>query len=96
MNNGNVFKIEEDAVNIKLVIEGFEVDSLVDAEVTVQIEKSPNPTPYEPYYKKKISFNIGEPLRSLPNGVCDEIRNNNSQWELVRRVGKVVLNGSEN
>lgn len=52
-------------------------------------------TSYEPYYKKKISFNIGEPLRSLPNGVCDEIRNNKGQWELVRRVHKVVLDGSE-
>ena len=49
---------------------------------------------FEPYYKKKISFNIGEPLRSLPNGVCDEIRNNNGQWELVRRVGKIVLDGT--
>lgn len=52
-------------------------------------------TDYITPYKKKISFNIGEPLRSLPNGVCDEIRNNNGQWELVRRVGKVVFNGSE-
>lgn len=51
---------------------------------------------FEPYYKKKISFNIGEPLRSLPNGVCDEIRNNKGQWELVRRTAKVILNGSEN
>ena len=51
---------------------------------------------FEPYYKKKISFNIGEPLRSLPNGVCDEIRNNNGQWELVRRVGKLVFDGTEN
>ena len=61
----------------------------------IQITKTPHELPYEPYYKKKISFNIGEPLRSLPNGVCDEIRNNNGQWELVRRVGKVILNGSE-
>lgn len=52
-------------------------------------------TDYITPYKKKISFNIGEPLRSLPNGICDEIRNNNGQWELVRRVGKVVLDGSE-
>lgn len=52
-------------------------------------------TSYEPFYEKKISFNIGEPLRSLPNGVCDEIRNNKGQWELVRRVHKVVLDGSE-
>lgn len=62
----------------------------------LQIEEGSNPTPYTPYYKKKISFNIGEPLRSLPNGVCDEIRNNNGQWELVRRTAKVILNGSEN
>lgn len=53
-------------------------------------------TDYITPYKKKISFNIEEPLRSLPNGVCDEIRNNNGQWELVRRVGEIVLNGSEN
>ena len=61
----------------------------------IQITKTPHELPYEPYYKKKISFNIEESLRSLPNGVCDEIRNNNGQWELVRRVGKVILNGSE-
>ena len=46
---------------------------------------------FEPYYKKKISFNIGEPLRSLPNGVRDEIKGN----ELIRRVGKIDLIGEE-
>ena len=45
----------------------------------IQLEIDSASTSYEPYYKKKISFNIGEPLRSLPNGVCDEIRNNNGQ-----------------
>lgn len=53
-------------------------------------------TDYITPYKKKISFNIEEPLRSLPNGVCDEIRNNNGQWELVRKVGQKTLNGTEN
>lgn len=60
----------------------------------IQIEEGVESTTYESYYKKKISFNIGEPLKSLPNGICDEIRNNNGQWELVRRVGKVVLDGT--
>ena len=64
-------------------------------EPWLQVEEGFVATPYEPYYKKKISFNIEEPLRSLPNGVCDEIRNNKGQWELVRRVHKVVLDGSE-
>lgn len=62
--------------------------------IKLQIQHQAN-TSYEPYYKKKISFNIGEPLRSLPNGVCDEIRINNGQWELVRRTAKVIFDGSE-
>ena len=62
----------------------------------IQLEIDSTSASYEPYYKKKISFNIRESLRSLPNGVCDEIRNNNGQWQLIRKVGKVVLNGSEN
>ena len=61
----------------------------------IQLEIDSASTSYEPYYKKKISFNIEESLRSLSNGVCDEIRNNNGQWELIRKIGKVVLNGSE-
>lgn len=63
--------------------------------IKLQIENNA-PTQYEAYYEKQISFDIDEPLRSLPNGVCDEIRNNNGQWELVRRVGHTLLSGSEN
>ena len=68
--------------------------SLTDLD-SIQIEKASKSTSYEPYYKKKILFNIGESLRSLPNGVCDEIRNNNGQWELIRRVEKVVIDGTD-
>ncbi|MGM9544412.1 MAG: hypothetical protein ACI3T9_05460 [Romboutsia timonensis] len=59
----------------------------------IQIEEFLYSTSYEPYYKKKISFSIGEPLRSLPNGVSDEIRNNNGQWELIRRTGYTQVDG---
>lgn len=41
-----------------------------------------------PYINK---ININQPLRSLPNGVCDTIEEN----KLVQRVGKVVLDGNE-
>ena len=49
-------------------------------------------TNYETYKEDKQEIILNEPLRSLPNGICDEIVDGN----LVRRVGKVVLNGSEN
>lgn len=38
-----------------------------------------------------ITYKLNEPLRSLPNEVCDTIEGN----KLVQRVGKVVIDGSE-
>lgn len=38
----------------------------------------------------KTEILLDEPLRSLPNGVCDEIVGN----QLIRKVGKYVLDGS--
>ena len=40
----------------------------------------------------KTEILLDEPLKKLPNGVCDKIINN----QLIRRVGKMVLSGSEN
>lgn len=96
INNGETFSIEEDIVEIKLVIQGVVSGDTVDSEVTVQIEKSPVATSYEPYSIYNYKFDIKEPLRGLPNGIGDEIRNNNGQWELVRKVGQKTLNGTEN
>lgn len=45
----------------------------------------------EPKYHK-TEILLDEPLRSLPNGVCDEIVGN----QLIRRVGKILLKGTEN
>lgn len=95
IGNGTIFTIEEDIFNIKLIIEGFTNGTIIDAEVTIQIEKALSFTPYEPYYNYNYIFDIKEPLRKLPNGVCDEIKNNNGKWELMRRVKKVTFNGSE-
>ena len=38
-----------------------------------------------------ITYKLNEPLRSLPNRICDTIEEN----KLVQRVGKVVLDGNE-
>lgn len=89
------FTLKEEVKDIKFVIQYFNAENLVDCEITIQIEEGTKITPYEPYYENHISFDIGAPLMSLPNGTCDEIRNNNGQWELIRKIGKVVLNGSE-
>lgn len=41
-------------------------------------------------YFSDITYKLNEPLRSLPNGVCDTVEGN----KLIQRVGKVVLDGS--
>lgn len=43
--------------------------------------------------KSTITILLDEPLMRLPNGVCDEITRDG---KLIRRVGKIVFNGSEN
>lgn len=57
------------------------VDGIVNNDY--QIEEGTKPTPYSPYQESKQSYQLTEPLRSLPNGVSDEIIGG----ELIRRVG---------
>ena len=58
----------------------------------IQVELGETRTLYvEPKYHK-TEILLDKPLRSLPNGIYDEIVNN----KLIRRIGKVVLDGSEN
>ena len=59
----------------------------------IQLEEATTPTPYEPYKESTYSYILDEPLRSLPNGVCDEI--DLEKGVVTRRVGRVVLDGSE-
>lgn len=68
------------------------VNNLVLQIKDIQIEESDNPTSYEHFKSDKIRFLLDEPLMRLPNGVCDEIT---EDGKLIRRVGKVVLNGGE-
>lgn len=49
---------------------------------------------YEPYQESTYSYILDEPLMQLPNGVADSI--DLETGVLTRRVGKVVLDGSEN
>ena len=59
----------------------------------IQIEEGTQVTPYEPYKESNYSYILNEPLRSLPNGVCDEI--DLTTGVLTRRVGKVTFTGRE-
>lgn len=63
----------------------------VEIHVKVQIEEGTVATDYEPYQESIQELLLDEPLRSLPNGVCDEIKDG----VLIRRCEEIILNGSE-
>ena len=62
-----------------------------------QLEEGSTATDYEPYQSNTSSIDLqGNELCSLPNGTKDELVIENGEALLIKRVGKVVLDGSEN
>ena len=49
---------------------------------------------YEPYKSASLLFQLDQPLRSLPNGVKDELVIENGRAKIIKRIGKVVLDGT--
>ena len=70
----------------------YSTNKLYIEKDTLSLEKSIEETEYEPYKENIYVIPLSQPLRSLPNGVCDTIEEDG----IHRRVGSVVLDGSEN
>ena len=64
-----------------------------DIQIEEVVGNNTQKTPYTPYVSDKTQILLDEPLMKLPNGVCDEITRDG---KLIRRVGKVVFDGTEN
>ena len=69
--------------------------TLQQALDSLQIEKGSTSTAYEPYQSSSLLFQLDQPLRSLPNGVKDELVIENGRAKIIKKVGKIVLDGSE-
>ena len=68
------------------------VNNLILEIKDIQIEEADTATSYDYFRWDKTHILIDEPLMRLPNGVCDEITRDG---KLIRRVGKIVFDGSE-
>ena len=61
----------------------------------LQFEKG-TATSYEPYQSQTVDIDLqGNELCSLPNGTKDELVVENGIAKIIKRIGKVVLDGSE-
>ena len=95
--NGGSVLLSKD-VDVCLVWENLTVGETKTFEnIEVMIEQSSESTSYEPYKQNITKIPLLSPLRSLPNGVKDEVilDRENHKAKIIQRVGKVVLNGSE-
>ena len=62
----------------------------------IQLEQSPTASSYEEYKSNSLAINLqGNELCSLPNGTKDELVVENGRAKIIKRIGKVVLDGSE-
>lgn len=63
----------------------------------VQLEKETQASSYEEYKSNSLAIDLqGNELCSLPNGTKDEVNITNGEALLIKRIDKVILNGSEN
>lgn len=65
----------------------------------IQVIESPSPTPYEPYISDKTEILLPEEFENglkAIGDIKDEIVQREDGVYLIQRIGKVVLNGSEN
>ena len=94
IHSGSMFTTLENENYITLTTGNWNTSDKNNFEiVNLQIEESATPTTYEPYKESTYSYILDEPLRSLPNGVCDTI--DLETGVLTRRVGKVMFDGTE-
>ena len=89
----NTLIIQEGDYGISCFVRFEEGQSYNNAELKIQLEINNVATEFEPYQEDKTQILLDEPLMRLPNGVCDEITRDG---KLIRRVGKIIFNGSEN
>lgn len=86
------YSLTQDEFYIKVI----GVRKEVPLEVTLEnlpflLHTSPNLVPIGNAIQHKTEILLDEPLRSLPNGVCDEIVGN----KIIRRVGIRIFDGGE-
>lgn len=68
----------------------------VNFKFRVQLEEETQVTPFEEYKSNSLTIDLqGNELCGLPNGTKDEVNITNGEALLIKRVGKVVLDGSE-
>lgn len=69
--------------------------TITNGIIKPQVELGDIATDYEPYQESTSLFVLDQPLRSLPNGVKDELVIENGRAKIIKKVGKYNITGNE-
>lgn len=95
-SNGSIFTTPSDVRDdwgIDIVCSPSENIDVTISEI--MINKSDNKMSYKPYATNTHSIQLSEPLRGLPNGLCDKFVKQGGKWYVERNCGEVVLDSTE-
>lgn len=70
-------------------------DLIPETNIKVQLEHGDAVTPYEPFEFVDFNIPVGENIFKLTDTIYDEVKLENGVAKLVKRVGKLELNGNE-
>ena len=92
-DNRKVSNVNKDVVEINIQNPWANVTANVYG---IYVEEFPSDTTYEPHKSNTTKIPLLSPLRSLPNGVCDELIINRMKKKatLIQRIKTVTLDGS--
>ncbi len=85
-----------DAIITNFTIRSVQGTSYDNFVIKPQLERGPIATGYQPYTEEVVNIDLkGNELCSLPNGTKDELIVKDGRAKILKRIGKVVLDGSE-
>lgn len=70
-------------------------DPIIETNIKVQLEYGDIVTPYKPFESVDFNIPVGENIFKLTDAIYDEVNLENGVAKLVKRVGKLELNGNE-
>lgn len=86
--------------NYLIYVEASSIANWGDKSLTItsafQLEKGSTATNYEPYTEEVVNIDLkGNELCSSPNEIKDELIVKDGRAKIIKRIGKVVLDGSD-
>jgi hypothetical protein len=108
LTNSFISKSEDNTITTPSNAKYLRICGLITEKGSIQLEQGSTATPYEPYQSQTYPIHLGEYelckignyqdrfFKNIPNTTDYKSDLEDNEWYLEKKIGKVVLDGSEN